>query len=110
MGFYSRHVFPHVMDMAMSSPEVQSLRRKLLAGVSGEIFEIGFGTGLNIPHYPKSVSRITTVDPNPGARKLALRRIAQSAIEVIHHTLGGEQLPLPDESFDTIVCTFTMCS
>jgi ubiquinone/menaquinone biosynthesis C-methylase UbiE len=94
----------------MSGDEFQGLRKSLLADVSGDVFEIGFGTGLNLPHYPSNVKRITTVDPNPGARKLAERRIAQSPIEVEYQTLSGEKLNLPDESFDSVVCTFTLCS
>ena len=98
------------MDMILSTREFTDLRRSLLADVSGDIFEIGFGTGLNLPHYPATVKRITTVDPNPGAHKLAERRIAQSAIEVVHLPLSGEHLDIPDESFNTVVCTFTLCS
>jgi len=98
------------MDMVLSGGEFPELRKSLLADVSGEVFEIGFGTGLNLPHYPPNVKRITTVDPNPGSRKLAQRRMAQSTIEVVHQTLSGEHLNLPDESYDSIVCTFTLCS
>ena len=110
MKFYSEYIFPRCLDMALSGGEFPELRKSLLATVSGDIFEIGFGTGLNLPCYPSNVTRITTVDPNPGARKLAERRIAQSPIEVVHQTLNGEHLSLHDDSFDTVVCTFTLCS
>ncbi len=110
MNLYSHYIFPRVLDLVMSGDEFQELRKSLLADVSGDVFEIGFGTGLNLPHYPSNVKRITTVDPNPGARKLAERRIAQSPIEVVHQSLSGEQLNLPEESFDSVVCTFTLCS
>jgi len=110
MNFYSQRIFPHLMDMVLSTSEFSELRRSLLGDVSGDVFEIGFGTGLNLPHYPSNVKRITTVDPNPGARKLAERRILQSAIEVVHLPLSGEHLDLPDESFHSVVCTFTLCS
>jgi ubiquinone/menaquinone biosynthesis C-methylase UbiE len=98
------------MDAMLSTGEFTVLRKSLLAEVSGNVFEIGFGTGLNLPHYPTTVKRITTVDPNPGAHKLAERRIAKSDIEVVHIPLSGEHLDLPDESFDSVVCTFTLCS
>jgi hypothetical protein len=91
------------MDMVLSTSEFTELRKSLLGDVSGDVFEIGFGTGLNLPHYPSNVKRITTVDPNPGARKLAERRIAQSAIEVVHLPLTGEHLDVPDESFNSVV-------
>jgi ubiquinone/menaquinone biosynthesis C-methylase UbiE len=110
MNFYSQRIFPRIMDIVLSTGEFTELRKSLLAEVSGDVFEIGFGTGLNLPHYPSNVKRITTVDPNSGARKLAERRIAQSAIEVVHLPLSGEHLKLPDESFNSVVCTFTLCS
>jgi ubiquinone/menaquinone biosynthesis C-methylase UbiE len=110
MSFYSNYIFPRLMDAALSGKELQEIRKTVLSQVEGEIFEIGFGTGLNLPHYPARVKRITTVDPNPGARRIAQRRIDQSGIEVVHLTLGGEKLPLDDERFDSIVCTFTLCS
>jgi ubiquinone/menaquinone biosynthesis C-methylase UbiE len=110
VSFYSHYIFPRILDVAMSGNEFQELRKSLLADVSGEVFEIGFGTGLNLPHYPSNVKRITTVDPNTGARRLAQRRITESPIEVVHQTRSGEQLNLPSESFDSVVCTFTLCS
>jgi len=110
MSFYSHHIFPRIMDSMLSAENIQKVRKTVLADVKGEVFEIGFGTGLNLPHYPAGVKRITTVDPNPGARRIADRRIATSAIEVTHLMLGGEKLPLDDAAFDSIVCTFTLCS
>ena len=71
MGIYSHYVFPRLMDRVLSSENIQKLRQSVLTDVQGDVFEIGFGTGLNLPHYPSKVTRITTVDPNPGARKLA---------------------------------------
>jgi ubiquinone/menaquinone biosynthesis C-methylase UbiE len=110
MNFYSQRIFPRFMDMVLATSEFTELRKALLGEVSGDVFEMGFGTGLNLPHYPSNVKRITTVDPNPGARKIAERRMAQSAIEVGYQTLSGEKLNLPAESFASIVCTFTLCS
>ena len=98
------------MDMVLSTSEFAELRKSLLGKVSGDVFEIGFGTGLNLPHYPSNVKRITTFDPNPGARRLAEHRIAKSGIEVVHLSLNGQHLDLPDESFNSVVCTFTLCS
>jgi ubiquinone/menaquinone biosynthesis C-methylase UbiE len=110
MGLYSRVVFPRVCEWAMGDPRMAELRKELLAGVGGEILEVGFGTGLNLPHYPEHVRRITTVDPNPGMNKLARRRVAESRVEVDHRMLGGERMPFGDESFDSVVSTWTLCS
>ena len=110
MGLYARHVFPRLCDWAMSAPRMARLRSEVLAGVGGEVLEIGFGTGLNLPHYPSQVRRITTVDPNPGMGSLARRRIARAAIEVDHRRLGGEALPFEEGTFDCVVSTWTLCS
>ncbi len=110
MGFYSNLVIPYCIDFAMSGSTLESYRQNLLENVSGEILEIGFGTGLNLPHYPENVDKITTIDPNPGMKRLARSRIAQSQITVDYKVLNGESLPMPDASFDSVVCTWTLCS
>jgi SAM-dependent methyltransferase len=110
MGFYSRFLFPHLCDHLMGQPFLAEERKKVLADVGGDILEIGFGTGLNLTHYPKRVREITVVDPNPGMNKLARRRIAASGIQVHTHQLGGEALPFEAETFDCVVSTWTMCS
>jgi SAM-dependent methyltransferase len=110
MGFYSRFVFPRLCDCLMGQPFLADHRKDVLADVGGDILEIGFGTGLNLPHYPEHVRKITTVDPNPGMNKLAGRRIAASGIEVDQRVLGGEALPFAGDSFDYVVSTWTMCS
>lgn len=110
MGFYSRVVFPQIMDWIMSDKETAKIRKEILAEVSGDVFELGFGTGLNLPHYPGHVKKLVAADPNPGMRKTAQERMAKSHIEVDCRVLGGEALPFDDESFDTVVCTWTLCS
>jgi ubiquinone/menaquinone biosynthesis C-methylase UbiE len=110
MGFYSRVIFPRICDFLLDTPLVREHRQKLLAPAEGRILEIGFGTGLNLPHYPPTVRQITAVDPNPGMLNLAARRIAQTQIEVDRRILSGERLPLENDSFDCVVSTFTLCS
>jgi ubiquinone/menaquinone biosynthesis C-methylase UbiE len=110
MGFYSQVVFPRICDYLLGQPFIGEYRRELLTNADGQILEIGFGTGLNLPQYPERVRRIRTVDPNPGMHRLAQRRIEQTGIEVDHHRLRGEALPFADETFDCVVSTFTLCS
>lgn len=110
MGFYSNLILPYCIDFSMSSDNLREYRQQLLADVSGEILEIGFGTGLNLPHYPENVTKITTIEPNPGMQRLARSRIKQSRITVDYKKLNSENLPLADESFDSVVCTWTLCS
>jgi ubiquinone/menaquinone biosynthesis C-methylase UbiE len=110
MGFYSRVIFPRLCDWMMSDRRMAALRGETLARVGGEILEIGFGTGLNLPHYPEPVRRIAAVDPNAGMGKLARKRIDESRIRVDQHVLSGEELPFDHGSFDCVVSTWTLCS
>jgi SAM-dependent methyltransferase len=110
VGFYTRVVFPRLCDLVLSRPPVARHRRELLAHAGGEVLEIGFGTGLNLPFYPGGVRTLTTVDPNAEMHALARRRIEASGIAVDHRVLGGERLPFDDGTFDCVVSTFTLCS
>lgn len=110
MGFYSNVLFPWGMNWLMSGEPFDSQRQLLLADVSGEVLELGFGSGLNLPHYPGSVHELAAVDPNPGMRRYAEPRIAASRIKVTRCELSGEALPMADASFDTVVSTWTLCS
>jgi ubiquinone/menaquinone biosynthesis C-methylase UbiE len=85
-------------------------RQDLLSNAHGEILEIGFGTGLNLPHYPEPVRKITVVDPNPHMHRKALRRMGESRVEVDHRQISSERLPFDDGAFETVVSTFTLCS
>ena len=110
MGFYSDVVIPFFYDKSMDKPHIKEGRKNILKNVSGEVLEIGFGTGLNIPHYPSSVTKLTIIDKNPGMNKQAQERISASKIKVDNKIINGEELPFEDESFDSIVSTFTLCS
>ena len=110
MSFYSTVIFPRLCDLLLRQPFVAKHRRELLAHAFGSILEIGFGTGLNLRHYPEAVRHITTVDPNPGMHRLAQRRIKETGIVVDHRLLRSESLPFEDATFDCVVCTFTLCS
>jgi len=110
MGFYSNFIIPYCINLSMSGSTLTTYRQRLLKNVSGEILEIGFGTGLNLPHYSESVTNITTIDPNPGMQRLAREQISLSDIDVDFQVLNGESIPMADASFDSIVCTWTLCS
>ena len=110
MGFYSDVIFPRLCDLLLNRPLVAQHRQQLLATACGDVLEIGFGTGLNLPHYPAQVRRITTVDPNAGMHRLAQRRVRKSKIEVDQRVLSGERLPFEADRFDCAVSTFTLCS
>ncbi|MDJ0729954.1 MAG: class I SAM-dependent methyltransferase [Crocosphaera sp.] len=110
MGFYSDIIFPWGIDLMMSGSPFSEYRKELLKDISGEVLEIGFGTGLNLAYYPETVTKLTVIDPNKGMNRYAKKRIEASAIPVENKVLGGENLPMKDSHFDTVVSTWTLCS
>ncbi|MDY7014540.1 MAG: class I SAM-dependent methyltransferase [Cyanobacteriota bacterium] len=110
MNFYSQVIFPRFLDLSMSSSMLAPYRQEVLAEVEGEVLEIGFGTGLNLPYYPPTVRKLVAVDPNPTMKRLAQKRIDASDIEVEFCQLSGELLPMDDNRFDSAVSTWTLCS
>ena len=110
MGFYSQNILPYLLDWSLSDPNLAVHRQEILAEVKGKVLEIGFGSGLNLPYYPKHITNITTVEVNPKINKLAQKRIQSSNIPVDCRILNGENLPMADNTFDSVVSTFTLCS
>lgn len=110
MDIYSRLIFPRLCDWSMRNPRMARLRSEVLSEVDGEILEIGFGTGLNLEHYPERVHRLTAVDPGVGMSRIARHRIEQSQIDVDIRVQTAEELPFEDEKFDCVVSTWTLCS
>jgi ubiquinone/menaquinone biosynthesis C-methylase UbiE len=110
MGFYSQRILPYLLDWSLSDPTMAQYRREVLANVTGEVLEIGFGTGLNLSYYPESIDKLVAIDANPGVHNLARKRIQKSHITVDNRVLNGENLPMADNTFDSVVSTWTLCS
>src|SRR4051794_22467797 len=110
MGIYSRVILPRLCDWGMRSHRIERLRSETLAQAEGEILEIGFGTGLNLEHYPDHVRRLTAVDPGEGMARIARRRMERSEIDVDLRVQTAEDLPFEDGQFDCVVSTWTLCS
>ncbi len=110
MGWYTDQLLPRIVDMALRNEDVTVWRRKAVVGLSGTVVEIGFGSGLNLPVYPAAVTKVLAVEPASGGSKLAADRIAKSTIAVEHVGLDGQSLPLEDESVDSALSTFTLCT
>ena len=89
---------------------MNDLRAELLKAATGEILEIGFGSGLNLPFYPDETKRVVAVEPNQGMQRKARKRERASHVQVEWHFVKGEELPFPSASFDTVVSTLTLCS
>lgn len=111
MNWYDRVVLPYLIDMACGMPMVQQQRRQVVPGAHGRVLEIGMGTGRNLAFYDRSrVTRLVGVDPALQMHRLARKRSRQAGIEFELMGLSAEQLPTEDASFDTVVCTYTLCS
>ena len=110
MGFYSQVIAPRLLDWGMSDPSLALYRREVLSNVQGEVLEIGFGTGINLSYYPEHLQQLVTVDANPGMNAIAQKRIESSNIRVDNRVLNGENLPMADNTFDSVVSTWTLCS
>ena len=110
MGFYSDRVLPRAMDVVMRGDELAAVRARVASGLSGEVLEVGFGSGLNVAHYPPTVTRVLAVDPATVGRRLAARRVAASLVPISYVGLDGQSLPLPDDSVDHALTTWTLCT
>jgi SAM-dependent methyltransferase len=110
MGLYGEHVLPRMIDVACGLKAVEPLRRRVCEGLEGEIVEIGFGSGLNVPFYPAAVERAVAIEPVDTAWKLSAKRRAEARVEVERSGLDGQSLPLDDASFDCALSTWTMCT
>src|SRR5689334_651962 len=110
MNVYTEYLFPRVMDWLMGGEEFARLRRDLLKDAGGEVLEIGYGTGLNLPHYPAGISHLTMVDPARVLPSRVKERSADVPFPVVIEQGGAESLAFPDRRFDTVVSTWTLCT
>ena len=110
MGLYGEHVLPRIVNVACAGKKVEPLRRRVCDGLAGEVVEIGFGSGLNVPFYPVSVTRIAAVEPADLGWRLAGKRLQASSVPVERAGLDGQSLPFEDDSFDAALSTWTMCT
>src|SRR3954468_16287323 len=110
MGLYGEHVLPRIIDVACNLKVAREQRQRVCEGLHGEVVEIGFGSGLNVPFYPASVTRVAAVEPSDVAWTLAAKRVGATAIPVERSGLDGQSLPFADHQFDAAVSTWTMCT
>lgn len=110
MGLYAERVLPHVINLAMGHPRLRDVRARVCAGLAGDVVEIGFGTGHNLPYLPGTVSCLLAVEPAGRSVELARERIAAAPFPVRLVGLDGQRLALPDASADAVLCTWSLCT
>jgi ubiquinone/menaquinone biosynthesis C-methylase UbiE len=109
MGFYADQVLPRFIDVALGK-QTDPVRARVASGLAGEVLEVGFGSGRNVPHLPQAVTRLIAVDPATVGRKLAAGRIEARGLPVEFVGLDGQSLPLADASVDYVLVTWTLCT
>jgi ubiquinone/menaquinone biosynthesis C-methylase UbiE len=110
MGWWTEHVVPRVTDRALDADEVHDWRARACAGLRGRVLEVGFGSGLNLRHYPSEVTAVEAVEPSEVAWGLARSRMAEAAMPVRRTGLDGERLAAASERYDAVLSTFTLCT
>lgn len=111
MGFYEKHIVPHIINCACGSKPIRYQRKKVVPMAEGIVLEIGIGTGLNLPYYdPTKVRKVIGLDPSEASWKLAGERAKDLPFPVEFVGLPGEQIPLDDKSVDTVLVTFSLCT
>jgi len=110
MGLYGEQILPRVIDAACGMKVTEPLRRRVCEGLAGDVVELGFGSGLNVPFYPASVTRVAAVEPADLGWKLAGKRLGETSVPVQRSGLDGQSLPFADDSYDAALSTWTLCT
>lgn len=111
MSFYREHVYPRLVTALGNPQPIQQVRERIIPLAQGTVLEIGVGPGVNFVHYDhKRVRKIYALEPNAGMIRLAERERRRTELDVEFVGLPGERIPLDDNSVDTVVSTFTLCT
>jgi SAM-dependent methyltransferase len=110
MAWWGQHVLPRIIDRACNVAEVRPLRERACRGLRGDLVEIGFGSGLNVPHYPPAVRRVAAVEPSDVAWRLAASRLSGISAQVERVGLDGQRLAAEPSTYDGALSTFSMCT
>ncbi len=110
MGLYGEAIVPRIINAACGVRQLEPLRRQVCGGLAGEVVEIGFGSGLNVPFYPPAVTRVAAVEPASAGWRLAAGRVAAAPARIERAGRDGQALPFPDASYDAALSTWTLCT
>lgn len=110
-SWYERTVIPHLIKLGCGCSMLARLRAPVVSQARGQVLELGVGAWANLPHYDHaSVESLTGIEPSDGLRAMAAQAARQAGLSARLLPDGAEALPFPDASFDTVVCTFTLCT
>ncbi|MDF9813289.1 class I SAM-dependent methyltransferase [Streptomyces sp. SPB162] len=110
MSIYGEYVVPRILNAACGMKMTVPLRRRVCAGLRGEVIEIGFGTGHNVAHYPGTVTGVAAIEPSDVGWRMAAERVRAATVPVRRSGLDGQSLPFADDSFDSALSTWTLCT
>jgi ubiquinone/menaquinone biosynthesis C-methylase UbiE len=111
LGFYNKYILPKFLNCACGSKPINFQREKIVPLAEGIVLDIGIGSGLNIPFYNKSkIDYLYGLDPSEELIKLAKPVAKKNEFEIEFLQCGAEAIPLPDNSIDTVLITYTMCT
>lgn len=111
MSIYEEYCLPHFINWACGLGAISKQRSLVVPRARGRILEVGFGSGLNLDHYTQQdVEMIWALEPSEGMRRKSAKRIAESPLAIEWLGLSGESVPLDDNSADTVVLTYTLCT
>ncbi len=110
VGVYAEHVVPRIMNVTCGAKQSRPLRERVCAGLHGQVVEIGFGSGHNVPFYPDGVQRVAAIEPSAQSWKLAQDRVSASTVTIEQSGPDAQSLPLADNSFDAALSTWTLCT
>ena len=111
MSLYEKYVLPKFLNCACGSKPVSYQRKKVVPLAEGKVLEIGIGSGLNLPFYDKAkIDEIWGLDPSEELSEMAKQVADKESMEVKFISSGAEDIPLPDNYFDTVLVTYTMCT
>jgi ubiquinone/menaquinone biosynthesis C-methylase UbiE len=110
MGFYGERILPRIVNRLMDTKHTREVRARVCGDLAGDVVEIGFGSGLNLPHLPPTVSSVRAVEPALLGRRLAEERIEAAGVRVEFSGLDGQRLPFESGSVPVVLSTWTLCT
>ena len=110
VSWWERRVVPRLVEKALSSGDVRRERTLVCEGLSGRVLEIGFGSGMNLPHLPPSVTAVDAVEPSDLGWEMSAARRGTASLPVSRVGLDGQRVDAESSAYDAVLCTFSLCT